>query len=411
MLSGRQDSQHRVVVTGIGVVAPNAIGRAGFWTALKEGRSGISKISGFDTVACPASIGGEIQNFPAEEILGPTGFRYVGRATKFLCASIRLAIEDAGLSEGEPLGEETGVIAGTSFGNLPQTTTYTQKILTKHPAKLLPMDGYDGALNSATNFASVFFKLRACVRTVSCGHSSSTDAIIDAVRMIRTGRARRVVAGGVEQLSPDHLLTYGLNGALATDSDAVPMPYDRKRAGVVLGEGSWMLMLERFDEAQARGAKMYGEVAGFSSLFTGRASATSDRKQQRVAQVIEMALADAGIQPSDVDVIVSAGNSSTEADAVEGRAIAGFFGDRALLTAPKSMTGEIGGTSGAMQAAVALFSLEQGIVPATLHTSEVDEATGIKRLASAPVAMEARAIVADTVDFASNTACLILKRA
>lgn len=408
--SPEQHNQKRVVVTGIGVISPNAIGRAEYWSALREGRPGISKITGFDVAACPAGMGGEIQKFPAEEILGPTGFRYVERATRFLCASIRLALADAGLAEGDQLGDETGVIVGTSFGNLSQTTAYTQKILTRQPAKLLPMDGYDGALNSATNFASVFFKLRACVKTLSSGHSSSTDAIIDAVRMVRNGRARRVIAGGVEQLSPDHLLTYGLNGELARGPEARLMPYDRKRQGTVLGEGSWMLVLEDLEDARARGARIYGEVAGFSSHFTGQRAATAGEKQQRIARVIESALESAGLTPEAVDLVVSAGNASKEGDAIEGRALSALCGDRAMVTAPKSLTGETSGTSGAMQVATALFSFDQGAVAATLQTSEVDPATGLERLVIEPVEADVNTILVDTIDFASNTSCLVLKR-
>src|SRR4029450_10834696 len=156
--------------------------------------------------ASPLRVGAEVSDLRADERLGGKGVKYVMRGTRLLAVAVQQALQDAGLGDGEETWAETGLIVGTAHGNFPQTTDYTQKILTHDPGDLLPMEGFDAALNSATNFAAVRFRLQACTHTVSSGFASGADAIGTAAGMVRSGQATRVIAGGMEQLSLDTFL-------------------------------------------------------------------------------------------------------------------------------------------------------------------------------------------------------------
>jgi 3-oxoacyl-[acyl-carrier-protein] synthase II len=396
----------RVAITGIGLASPLGCGRAEFWEQLRRGVSAIGPVTTLDLSGSPVRIGAEVKDFRPEEHLGGKGLKYVGRGTKLLCVAVAQALADAGLSEDERATDETGLVVGTAHGNFAQTTDYTQKILTHNPAELLPMEGFDAALNSATNFAAVRFRLKACTRTVSSGFASSTDALGDAAWMIRAGQAKRVVAGGMEQLSVDAFLLSSLNGELARgEGEGLSMPFDRRRCGFVLGEGSYVFVLEDKREALERGARIYGEVAGYGCLFSG-----GTRRAHAVGRVMDLALTRAGLAPHDVDLVSACANSSREADRIEAEAITGLLGKGVLVTAVKSMLGECGGASGALQTAAALLALEHGTIPPTIHTTEKDPEIELGTLVSRPIERSVRTALIPSIDPSGHSACVVVQR-
>jgi 3-oxoacyl-[acyl-carrier-protein] synthase II len=346
-----------------------------------------------------------VRDLHADERLGGKGIKYVLRGTRLLTVAVQQALQDAGLEDDQETPAETGLIVGTAHGNFPQTTDYTQKILTHDPTDLLPMEGFDAALNSATNFAAVRFKLQACVSTLSSGFASSTDALGIAAGLIRSGQATRVVAGGMEQLSLDAFLLTSDEGRLARGkSEGFSAPYDRRRQGFVLGEGCYLFVLEDRDVARARGARIRGTLAGYGSLFTGgRRGADSTRA------VMSLALERAGVAPGSVDLVSASASSSREADFIEGEAIGGLLGPEVPVTAVKSMLGECMGASGALQTAAALVALESGTIPPTINTTQVDPEIPHLAFVSRPLARAVGTVLVPSLDLQANSACLVVR--
>jgi 3-oxoacyl-[acyl-carrier-protein] synthase II len=394
-----------VVITGTGVVSPLGCSWEEFSSALRLGTSGIGPVTTLDLSASPARVGAEVRDLRADERLGGKGIKYVMRGTRLLAVAVQQALQDAGLEDGEGTWAETGLIVGTAHGNFPQTTDYTQKILTHDPTDLLPMEGFDAALNSATNFAAVRSKLQACISTVSSGFASSADALGTAAGLIRSGQATRVVAGGMEQLSLDAFLLAADEGRLARGEwEGLSAPYDRRRRGFVLGEGCYLFVLEDRDAARARGACIRGAVAGYGSLFTGRR-----RGADSVKAVMALALDRAGVAPQSVDLVSASASSSREADFVEAMAIGGLLGREVPVTAVKSMLGECMGAAGAMQTAAALVALESGTIPPTINTTEVDPEIEPLALVSRPQARTVRTVLVPSLDLRANSACIVVQ--
>jgi len=394
-----------VVITGTGVVSPLGCSWEEFSSALRLGTSGIGPVTTLDLSAAPARVGAEVRDLRADERLGGKGIKYVLRGTRLLTVAVQQALQDAGLEDSEEARAETGLIVGTAHGNFPQTTGYTQKILTHDPTDLLPMEGFDAALNSATNFAAVRFKLQACVSTLSSGFASSTDALGTAAGLIRSGQATRVVAGGMEQLSLDVFLLASDEGRLARgEAEGLSAPYDRRRRGFVLGEGCYLFVLEDGDVARGRGARNRGTVAGYGSLFTG-----GRRGADSMKTVMRLALERAGVAPRSVDLVSASASSSREADVIEGAAIGGLLGPEVPITAVKSMLGECMGASGALQTAAALVALESSTIPPTINTTEVDPEIPPIALVSRPLERAVRTVLVPSLDLQANSACLVVR--
>jgi 3-oxoacyl-[acyl-carrier-protein] synthase II len=395
-----------IVITGIGVVSPLGCAWDEFSANLRRGVSGIRPIATLDLSASPVRVGAEVRDLRADERLGGKGLKYVMRGTKLLAVGVQQALQDAGLDGDDEARTQTGLVVGTAHGNFPQTTDYTQRILTNDPADLLPMEGFDAALNSATNFAAVRFKLQACTRTISSGFASSTDAVGTAAAMIRSGHAARLIAGGMEQLSLDALLLAAEGNRLARgEGEGFSMPYDRRRQGFVLGEGCYLFVLERREAAQARGMRIRGEIAGYASAFSGTRSSADVAKA-----VMAMALDRAGVVPRSVDLVSASANSSRMDDRLEATAIARLVGANVPVTAVKSMLGECMGASGAQQTAAALVALESDTIPPTINTTEVDPQIDRIALVSRPLERGVRTVLVPSIDIQGNSACLVVRR-
>ncbi len=403
-VTGVATTSGQVAITGVGVVSPLGCGWEEFSENLRRGTSGIGPVTTLDLSASPVRVGAEVRDLRADERLGGKGLKYVMRGTRLLAVGVQQALADAGLEDVESTWAETGLVVGTAHGNFPQTTDYTQKVLTRDPVDLLPMEGFDAALNSATNFAAVRFKLQACTRTVSSG-ASGADALGTAAGLIRSGQATRVVAGGMEQLSLDAFLLAAQEGRLAQgEGQGLSMPYDRRRRGFVVGEGCYLFVLEDRDVAVARGARVRGAVAGYGARFTG-----GRRGDEAVRALMATTLDRAGVAPGSLDLVSASANSTPEDDRVEATAILRVMGSEVPVTAVKSMLGECMGASGALQAAAALVALESGTIPPTINTTELDPEIGSIALVTRPLDRRVRTVLVPALDLQASSACLVLR--
>jgi len=404
----------KAVVTGIGVVSPLGIGHQDFWKNLASGNSGIAPMECFDLSKYECKNGAEVKGLNPEEFLGRKGLRYLNKGTKFLGSSVKMALDDANLEIDEELSNQTGILIGSSLGNFSQTTDYFHDIAREDPSGLSPMQSYDVALNSSINYASVVFKLKSFARTISSGFTSSTDAVGNAIKLIQNEKANVIIAGGVEQISLDLYMIFYMRKMLArangTGSE-ISMPFDKRRNGFVMSEGSYVFVLESQEHAVSRGARIYGEVSGYGSVFAGGRNSDIGKRVEKAGNAMKKCIDDAGLSMGDIDLINANGNSSKLPDLIETKAIKELFGEESNIPVHtvKSALGESYGASGAMQTVSALLSTNNGLVPPTINYEEKDPECNLN-VVNEKLEKEVNTVLINSFGLSGNNSCLIVKK-
>lgn len=405
----------KAVVTGIGVVSPLGIGHQDFWRNLASGNSGIAPMESLDLSKYECKNGAEVKGLNPEEFLGRKGLRYLNKGTKFLGSSVKMALDDANLEIDEDMSNQTGILIGSSLGNFSQTTDYFHDIVRENPSGLSPMQSYDVALNSSINYASVVFKMKNFARTISSGFTSSTDAIGNALKLIQNGKADVIIAGGVEQISLDLYMIFYMRemlaGANGTGSE-ISMPFDKRRNGFIMSEGSYVFVMEDYDHALSRGARIYGEVSGYGSIFAGNRSSDIGKKVEKAGNAMKKCIDDAGLSTADIDLISANGNSGKMSDLIEAKAIKELFGEKSEaipIHTVKSALGESYGASGAMQTASALLSINNSLIPPTINYEENDPECNLN-IVGERLEKEVNRVLINSFDLSGNNSCLIVKK-
>jgi 3-oxoacyl-[acyl-carrier-protein] synthase II len=388
----------RVVITGIGIVSPLGCNLKNFFQRLCDEQNAPGALDSLNLGDRPC-YGYEVKNFDAREILGKKGLRYLNKGTLFLASAAQLAVDSAGFSD-ETWGMEAGVIIGSSFGNFPQTTDYTQRIYQEGPADLMPMESYDVALNSSVNYVSVRFALKGIARTISSGFTSSLDAITDAYRMVRQGNSSLLLTGGVEQISIDHYRILSLEYPFCDKKKEYP--YGKDRAGFLPGEGSVVFVLEELEHARDRDADIYAEIIGCGSLFLG------GRKQTNVCvDAMKAVLIDSGREPEAIDWIIGNGNGLPDIDRMEAEAIGILFGKENVdVSSIKRFLGEGYGVSGGFSLAAGVMGLLNKKIPGT-GSFEVGEDCPVRLIRQTIDATKFSTVLVNSLDPQCNSSHLI----
>jgi len=404
----------RVVITGIGVVSPIGIGHQEFWKNLVSGNSGISPMESLDLSKYESKKGAEVKNLNPEEFMGRKGLKYLNKGTKFLASSIKLALDDAGLNIDEELSNQTGILIGSSLGNFSQTTDYFHDIVRESPSELSPMQSYDVALNSSINYSSVFFKIKGFARTISSGFTSGIDAIGNAYNLIQSGKAKVIIAGGIEQISLDLYIIFHMRKLLARANGSgseTSIPFDKRRNGFIMGEGSYVFILEDLDYALSRESKIYCEVSGYGSLFAGNKKNDIDKRVKKARSAMQMCIDDAKLSTDDIDLINANGNSSELQDLVEAKAIKELFGERGEeipVCAIKSTLGECYGASGAMQTAASVLSIDNDLIPPTINVENAPECN--LNIINEKLEKDVSSVLINSFDYSGNNSCLTVMK-
>ena len=405
----------KAVITGMGVVSPLGIGHQDFWDNLVSGNSAIAPMECLDLSKYECKNGAEVKGLNPEKFLGRKGLRYLNKGTKFLGSSARLAVDDANLEIDEELANDTGILIGSSLGNFSQTTDYFHNIIREGPSNLSPMQSYDVALNSSINYVSVFFKMKSFARTISSGFTSGTDAIGNAIKLIQNGKAKVIIAGGVEQLSLDLYMIFYMRKMLAGSDgtgNEISMPFDKRRNGFIMSEGSYVFVMEDHEHAVSRGAKIYGEISGYGSLFSGGRNSDIEKRVEKARNTMKLCLDDAGISTEDIDLINANGNSDKFSDLIEAKAIKellGGKGEEVPVHTVKSTLGESYGASGAAQTASALLSIKNSLVPPTINCEEKDPECNLN-IVNKKCEKEVNTVLINSFDLSGNNSCLIVKK-
>jgi 3-oxoacyl-[acyl-carrier-protein] synthase II len=413
---GKTIELKRVVVTGLGVVSSAGIGKDEFLASLLEGRSGIKRISGFDTTAYPVKIAGEIMNFDPLDFIDRKMAKRMDPYAQYGVAAATMALADSAY----PVGEDpyaVGALIAPGVGGL--ITFYEQVTILndKGPTRVSPFFIPMMIPNMASACTSISLGLKGPVNATCTACAAGSNALGDAFSLIRRGDATAMFAGGAEAaVNQVGMAAFAALRALSTrneEPEKASRPFDAGRDGFVMGEGGGVLVLEEVEHALSRGAHIYGEIVGYG--MTGDASHLTepDETGEPAAFAMTRALRDAETDPSEVDYINAHGTSTPLGDAMETKAIKLALGDRAtevMISSNKSIFGHCLGAAGALEAAATMLSMEAGKVPPTINLDDPDPACDLDYVANVARDAEVKVAISNSFGFGGHNAALVFRK-
>lgn len=366
----------RIVITGIGVLAPNGIGKEAFWSALKEGRSGIKPITVFDTTFFKSKLAGECANFNAEEFLGSKGLRNLDRATMLVCSAGKLALKDALFEVTEENVDDIGVVTATTFSISSDIAEFTKEMVQEGSQFVSPGLFPPTTMNFPSSQISIWYGIKGFNTTISTGYTAGLDSLKYAIDFIKSSRARAVLVAGVESLTFSTFVGFYKIGFLSgKGGQEICCPFDVRHNGIVLGEGAAALLIEDEESALKRNARIYAEILSVESSFDAYKAAKYDPKARGLIRCMTKALENSGLNQEDIDYICAAANSVPEQDKLETMAIKEAFTIYAKaipVSSLKSMLGESVSASGCLQLAASVGAITKSFIPPTINYQELD---------------------------------------
>lgn len=411
----------RVVITGMGVVSPNGIGNETFCRAILSGKSGVKKIARFDSSFLPVHIAGEVQDFDELAWVDARERKHVSRAVPLAIAASTEALADAGLdpqsmSPGQK--QEIGVILGSGGGAQEFTEEQYRLWHSGHEKQASLFCIPSGTMGTLSSEISMRFGFRGPSHVVTTNCTSSTDAFGYALDQIRLGTVPMYLTGGVDApISPAAMKGYTLLRALTPSWNDAPerasRPFSADRDGFVLAEGSWMFVLEDFEHADARGAQIYAELAGYGVSCEAFHRVGLREDGEEPARAITLALADAAVAPEQVDYVNLHGTATDLNDRVETRAAKLALGARARkipMSALKSQIGHPQGASGAAGVAATLVAMKSGLIPPTINLEIPDPECDLDYVPDVGRKASVHCAICNCVGFGSKNSALVLRR-
>jgi 3-oxoacyl-[acyl-carrier-protein] synthase II len=407
-----------VVVTGIGLVTPLGCGTAQNWEALREGRSGIAAITRFDASPLPSRVAGEVRGFEPDRFLDRKEQRRTDPFTQYALAAAQMAMEDAGLTGRLQRPERVGVIVGTGIGGIQTLEESVPAFMARDVRKVSPFMVPRLIPNMAASHVAIRFGARGPSYATSSACASGAHAIGDALQLLRDGVQDIVLAGGAE--APVCLMAclgFAAMRALSTGFNEHPTrasrPFEIDRDGFVIAEGAGILVLETLEHARARGIEPVVEVAGYGATCDAHHLTQPEPDGAGAATCMRLALADAGLEPADVDYVNAHGTGTELNDSIETQAIKQVFGAaaaRLAVSSTKSMTGHLLGAAGAIEAAYTALALTHGLLPPTINLDRVDPACDLDYVPHTARPATLRAALSNSFGFGGTNACLALRR-
>jgi len=411
----------RVVVTGIGVVAPNGIGADAYCSALRNGVSGVAAITLFNADNLDCRVAAEVKNFHCEDSLSRQEARRVGRAVPLLLAATQEALTQAGLCwQRLSLAEKQswGVIIGSGGGTPDFTEEQYRLYFSDQLRRVSAYNISSSTPGSLSSEVSLHFDFRGPSHLISTGCTSSTDALGYAFNMIRFGLAEKLVSGGADAtITPGIMQGFCVMRVVSATRNHEPerasRPFDRQRDGFVLGEGAWILVLEEREHALARGARVYGEILGYASTCDAYHRVRLDPAGEEPARAMTLAIEDAGIAKDDVGYLALHGTSTVLNDRIETLATKLCFGRRAYdlpMSSVKSMIGHPQGASGAAGVVAAILAMNHDFLPPTINYSEADPECDLDYIPNHSFERETEISLCNCIGFGSKNSALVVAR-
>ncbi len=407
----------RVVVTGVGAVTPLGTGVDVFWPRILKGESGIGPITLMDSTDFTTHIAAEVKDFNAEDWLDRKEARRIDRFIAFAVASATMAIQDSALPEDPDLREHVGVIIGSGIGGLTFLGEQFRRLMDGGPSKVSPFLVPYMIPDMASGYVSIVHKLKGPNTCVVSACSTGADAIGVAYHTIKRGDAIAMVTGGTEApINEIGLAGFCAARAMTTNNDnplTASRPFDANRDGFIMGEGSAVFVLEDYDHAVARGAKIYGEVIGYGMTGDANHITMPDPEGDGAMRGMKMAMRNAGITPEQVDYINAHGTSTPYNDKFETLAIKRAFGETAYkvpVSSTKSMIGHTLGAAGAVEGLICLLAMRDNIMPPTMNYEVPDPECDLDYVPNVARPKELNITLSNSFGFGGHNVSLIFRK-
>ena len=406
--------ERRVVVTGIGAITPLALDAEGTWKALVAGQSGIGRITSFDTSAFDVLIGAEVKGFDPEERLDKKTAKRMDRYCQLaVCAALE-AVEDSGVKVDED-PERVGILIGSGIGGTHTWEEQHELHITRGPSRVSPFMIPMMISNIASGNLAIEVGAKGPCFTVVTACATSSHAVGEAAHVIRRGDADVMIAGGSEAaVSPFSLAGFANMKALSTRNDEperASRPFDKDRDGFVMAEGAGVLILEDYERARARGAKVYGEIVGYGLSADAFHMTQPAPAGEGAARCMAMALKNARLAPEEIDYVNAHGTSTPSNDPLETAAMHTVFGTHAetlAISSTKSMTGHLLGAAGGVELMACLLAIRDGVVPPTINYETPDPECDLDYVPNVAREMKVRAAMSNSFGFGGQNASVIV---
>ena len=408
--------KRRVVVTGLGAITPVGNDVETFWNSLKNGVVGIGPITTFDTAEYKAKLAAEVKDFDPKKYMDNKTARRMERFSQFAVAAAKEALEDAGIDMEKEDPFRVGVSVGSGIGGLDAIERETRKLIEKGPSRINPLLVPLMISNMAAGNIGIQFGLKGKNINVVTACATGTHSIGEAFRSIQYGEADVMVAGGAEaSITPIGIAGFAALTALNTTEDPkrASIPFDKERNGFVMGEGAGIVDLESLEHAKARGAKIYAEVGGYGATCDAYHITSPAEDGSGAAKAMEVAIADAGMKPEDVDYVNAHGTSTHHNDLFETKAIKLALGEHAYevkVNSTKSMVGHLLGAAGGVEFIACVKSIEDGYVHVTAGLEVDDEECDLDYTKGQGVSMDVNCAISNSLGFGGHNATLLVKK-
>jgi 3-oxoacyl-[acyl-carrier-protein] synthase II len=407
----------KVFVTGLGVISPVGNTVEEMWTSIRNGVSGIGRITKFDPSRVESKIAAEVKNFDVTKYVDLKESRRMALFTQYAVAAAKQAWQDSGLAAGGADPERVAVMLGNGIGGKEVDEEAYHTLFDRGPGRLSPILIPKLIANEAAGNVSITLNAKGAAHTVVTACASGTDAIGMALDMIRAGRADVVIAGGTEATVTEYCVGgFCSMKALSTGYNDTPekacRPFDAGRDGFVMGEGSGILILESEAHARARNAHVYAELAGYGASGDAYHLTAPDPEASGAIRAITLALKDAGVTPDEVDYVNAHGTSTSLNDSMETKAVKAVFGKHAYelkMSSTKSMTGHLLGAAGAVEAIICSLALRDGFYPATINQETPDPVCDLNSVPNKGIEAPMRVAVSTSLGFGGHNGVLVIK--
>ncbi|MDY0267835.1 beta-ketoacyl-ACP synthase II [Trichloromonas sp.] len=407
----------RVVVTGVGVVSALGTGTEKNWSALMAGKSGIGRITRFDASDLPSQIAGEVKDFNPEDFIDKKEVKKMDSFIHYALAASEMAMQDSGLQVTEENAERVGVVVGAGLGGLPAIEKYHGVLMNSGYKKVTPFFIPMLIINLAPGHISIRFGAKGPNLSTVTACATGTHSIGDAYHIIKRGDADAMIAGGAEStITPLGIAGFSVMKALSTRNDdpaASSRPFDKGRDGFIMAEGAGIVVLEEYESAKKRGAKIYAEIVGYGATGDAHHITSPGPDGEGAARCMKMALRNAGMNPEEVDYINAHGTSTHFNDLYETMAIKSVFGEhvrKLMVSSTKSMTGHPLGAAGGIEAVYSLLAMERGAVPPTINYEEPDPECDLDYVPNVARQAEVRVAMSNSLGFGGTNGTLIFKK-
>ena len=406
----------RVVITGMGAITPVGLSVEEFWNSVKEGKTNFAEVTRFDSTNYRAHMAAEINNFNPKDYMDFKSAKRMELFSQYAVAAAKEAIEQSGLDMTKEDPFRVGCSVGSGIGSMQVVEKSCEILNTKGPGRLNPLMIPLLISNMASGNVSIQFGMKGKCINVVTACATGTHSIGEAFRTIQYGDADVMIAGGTEaSITPIGVAGFTALTALSTSEDPMraSIPFDKDRNGFVMGEGAGIVVLESLEHAQARGAKIYAELAGYGATGDAYHITSPAEDGSGAAKAMEMAIADAGLKPEDVDYINAHGTSTHHNDLFETKAIKLALGEHAekvKINSTKSMVGHLLGAAGGVEFVTCVKSIEEGFVHATAGLQEEDPECDLDYTKGEGVSMNVNCALSNSLGFGGHNATLLVKK-